>query len=128
MIMTEFDGEELEHIIQEIPFSRADYDLIIENLKAHDVLALHDREIDAYDHMFYVEESVIHGGECIAHIDLNMLINILSVVDKSHGRESEFIKLGASFILFCGLSDIQIEPVYALHENPENAQNRLELF
>jgi len=128
MIITESDGSELEYVRQYIPYAPEDYCLIIDTLKDHDILTLFDRDIDAYDHMLYVKERVCHGTDCVVYIDLNMLLNILSVARVDHGRADTFVKLGSAFILFCKISQIDIEPFYALNESPKQAKEELLLM
>ncbi|MGJ8678291.1 MAG: hypothetical protein ACSHX0_12285 [Akkermansiaceae bacterium] len=115
-------------IIYEEDFSDEDHKLIRSILEEHDVLQLFKENQSINNVWLYRKEDVLHKTQSRALIDRNILKDILSIARIDKHRDHKFTRLGAALILFFQLADIDVEPSFAIHENPEDALSMLSLF
>ena len=111
----------------ELPLKLKQVEEVEAALKNVKLLTLFDLTPKAHRIITYKAEFVKHGTNSSVLIDFNLFKDILSI-GRSADATCKRRKIGAAFIIFCQLADIEIEPCMALHESPSAAEEELRSF
>lgn len=117
-----------EYQAQDFPVKLEDFKRIEHKLRSKGIIIISDYEIDPYNAGFYLQQEAFYGSSTYAVLDVNVLIDILSIARHGNDQLIERREIGASLLVFAQCANITLEPGVALNESPHNVAEELEMF
>lgn len=112
----------------EMPIAFGDLQRIEQILERAGLFSILTKDFNPYSAVAYRHQQAEHGTSFTAYLDLNVLIDVLSVTRITKDETQERRKLGAAAIVFFQCANIQIEPNIAIHESPRQAEAEVTLL
>lgn len=112
----------------EMPIEFGDLQRIEQLLESAGIFSIFTRDFNPYSAVAYRHQQAEYGTTFKAYLDLNVLIDVLSVARITKDKTQERRKLGAAVIAFFQCANIQIEPNIAIHESSRQAEEEVTLL